>query len=136
MISNLFEFLAAYALWLLAFSVLSLVVASLLGVWFVAQLPADYFVFDERHPPHGNHWIIRLVLVLVKNAIGIVLIAAGLVMLFTPGQGLLTIIAGLLLANFPGKYALERWLARQSAVMAALNWLRARRGQPPFVTPE
>ena len=136
MINSLIEFLAAYALWLVTFSVLSLIVASALGVWFVAQLPADYFLYRKRHPPHVNHWVIRLVLVIVKNVIGVVLIAAGVVMLFTPGQGLLTILAGLLLANFPGKYALERWLARQSSVMATLNWLRARRGQPPFVIPE
>lgn len=135
-VTSLVEFLAEYAFWLAALSVISLVVASVLGTWFVARLPADYFVFTERHPPEGNHWLVRLILVVVKNAVGAVLIAAGVLMLFTPGQGLLTLIAGLLLANFPGKYALERWLARRSSVMRALNWLRARRGQPPFVTPE
>ena len=57
-------------------------------------------------------------------------------MLVTPGQGVLTILAGLLLMNFPGKYRLERWLVMRPGVMRALNWLRARRGQTPFEIPE
>jgi hypothetical protein len=53
-------------------------------------------------------------------------------MLFTPGQGILTILAGLLLMNFPGKYRLERWLVQRPGVLSSLNWLRTRRGKAPF----
>lgn len=135
-IDELITFLADYAVWLAAFSLLSLVVASLLAAWFIGQLPADYFTFRERHPADGEHWLMRIVLIITKNVIGVILLAAGFIMLFTPGQGLLTLLAGITLTDFPGKYALERRLARQQKVMGALNWLRARRGQPPFERPD
>ncbi len=111
-------------------------VASLLGAWLVAQLPADYFVGEHRQHPDRSHWSIRLVATVVKNLVGIMLLIAGFIMLFTPGQGVLTILAGLLLTNFPGKYRLERRLAGRPAVLKTLNWLRARRGQPPFDDPD
>ena len=44
-------------------------------------------------------------------------------------------LVGLLLMNFPGKYRLERWLLRRPGVLGALNWLRGRRGLPPFDPP-
>ncbi|MEJ2138536.1 MAG: PGPGW domain-containing protein [Gammaproteobacteria bacterium] len=136
MISDLIAFLENYAVWLAVFSVISLVVASVLATWFVAQLPVGYFLPEHRHLDRGEHWAIRIFLLIVKNVIGVVLILAGFTMLFTPGQGLLTLLAGVLLTNFPGKYRLERMLARQPKVMAVLNWLRARRGQAPFKRPD
>ncbi len=56
-------------------------------------------------------------------------------MLVTPGQGLLTLLIGLLLLNFPGKYRLERWLVRRPGVLRTLNWVRRRRGQEHFESP-
>jgi len=53
----------------------------------------------------------------------------------TPGQGLLTLLVGLLLMNFPGKYQLERWLVGRPGVLGALNWLRRRGGHEPFEPP-
>jgi hypothetical protein len=53
-------------------------------------------------------------------------------MLFTPGRGFLTLPAGLLLMNFPGKCRLERWLVQRPGMLRSLNWLRTRRGKPPF----
>jgi len=59
----------------------------------------------------------------------------GLLMLVTPGQGVMTLLVGLLLMNFPGKYRMERWLVMRPGVLRALNWLRRRRGQRPFAAP-
>ena len=39
----------------------------------------------------------------MKNATGIFLVIIGCMMIFTPGPGLFTIIAGLYITNFPGK---------------------------------
>ena len=71
----------------------------------------------------------------MKNLLGALLVVLGLVMLVTPGQGLLTLLAGLLLMNFPGKYRLECWVVLRPGVLRALNWLRGRGGQPPFERP-
>jgi len=72
-------------------------------------------------------------LLIGKNLLGTILLAGGIIMLFMPGQGLLTMAMGLLLLDYPGKFALERRVARQHAVLSGLNWLRAKTGSPPLV---
>jgi hypothetical protein len=47
----------------------------------------------------------------------------------------LTLLIGLLLMNFPGKYQAERWLLLRPGVLRALNWLRERHGRAPFEIP-
>ena len=42
------------------------------------------------------------------------------------------ILVGLIFLDFPGKFALERRLARQPPVFRALNWIRARAGRKPL----
>jgi len=112
--------------------------ATVVGVpWVVTRLPHDYFNQPQRAAWHDRADAPRSVLLLgaLKNLVGAVLVLLGLVMLVTPGQGLLTLMAGLLLANFPGKYRLERWLVRRHGVLATLNWLRRRSGHPPLDPP-
>ena len=65
-----------------------------------------------------------------KNIIGYSLIMGGLLMLVLPGQGLLTIVTGLLLINYPGKYKLEQKLVAMPSVYRALNWIRAKANKP------
>jgi hypothetical protein len=60
------------------------------------------------------------------------LILAGIAMLVLPGQGTVTILIGLALTNFPGKYALERRIASQPAVRATLNKIRGLAGCSPL----
>ena len=54
-------------------------------------------------------------------------------LLVLPGQGLLTMLIGLLLLDFPGKRAVELKLVRRPGIAAFLNRMRARHGRPPFV---
>jgi hypothetical protein len=56
-------------------------------------------------------------------------------MLFTPGQGIVTILIGLVLVDLPGKRALERWMVGRPRVLAAINRLRAKYGHPPLEDP-
>lgn len=112
--------------------------AAVVGVpWILARLPANYF--NQSHRAVWREWgdepWLALVLGGLKNIVGAVLVLLGVVMLVTPGQGLLTLLVGLLLMNFPGKYRLERWLVGRRGVLAALNWLRRRGGHPPFEPP-
>ena len=113
-------------------------VAALVGVpWVVARLPSDYFNQPNRsvwRELNDEPWY-ALVLGGLKNLLGAILLLLGVLMLVTPGQGLLTLIAGMLLMNFPGKYQLERWLVGWPGVMRGLNWLRRRHGEPPFEEP-
>jgi hypothetical protein len=53
-----------------------------------------------------------------------------------PGQGILTILIGVMLLDFPGKRRLERWLVRRPAVFKGINRIRARFDKPPLVLDE
>jgi hypothetical protein len=124
-------------LWATGLSVVA-VIGTIIGVpWLVTRLPGDYFSRAQRKTwrQAGGEPLFALVLGLLKNLLGAALVVMGLVMLVTPGQGLLTVLAGLLLMNFPGKYRMERWLVLRPGVMRALNWLRQRQGHGPFDRP-
>ena len=106
--------------------------------WLVARIPADYFVGDRPPPPRSlrtgqprhpaSVWATRC----LRNAAGLVLIAAGVAMLVLPGQGVLTILAGLMLTDLPGKRRLERSVVRRPLVLRGLNALRRRRRVEPL----
>jgi hypothetical protein len=123
------------ALWSLGVSVGSLLLAVVLLPVVVGGLPVDYFRHRGRHHVSARHPALALSIEVARNALGLLLVIAGLAMLLLPGQGLLTLVAGLTLMRFPGKFRLECALARRPAVLKMLNWLRARRGQPPFLPP-
>jgi len=124
------------ALWWLAAASVVMFVGSLIAIpIFVARIPADYF--SQRRSPNRTPWqdrhpVVRAALLVAKNVIGCVFIVAGIAMLVLPGQGLLTIVIGILLLDFPGKYALERWLVSRPSVLGSINWLRRRANQPPL----
>lgn len=101
----------------------------------IARLPADYFVRRPVRDWPGRRPAVHVLLVLLKNVLGAVLLTAGLAMLVLPGQGLLTMLVGILLLDFPGKRRLERWLIRHKPLLRAANWIRARRGRPPLELP-
>ena len=110
-------------------------IISILGIsWFVAQIPEDYFLSSKRKPSklQEHKPVLRLVVLFGKNIIGFSLIIGGLLMLVLPGQGLLTIVTGLLLINYPGKYKLEQKLVTIPSVFRALNWIRVKANKPPL----
>jgi len=114
------------------------VIGTIIGIpWVVTRLPHDYFSRPQRAVwrESAGEPVFALVLGVLKNILGALLAVLGLVMLVTPGQGLLTLLVGLLLMNFPGKYQLERWLVLRPGVLRGLNWLRNRRDQAPFDIP-
>jgi hypothetical protein len=84
----------------------------------LARIPADYFCHRHRHRPSGEarHPLVAGTLAVAKNLLGGALVAAGLVMLLTPGQGVIMLLAGLMIANYPGKFARERWLIERPHV--------------------
>jgi hypothetical protein len=125
----------ALALGALAAGSLVLLVATLAGAWWmVTHMPADYFARagEPRRSWPGLHPASRAAAVVAKNVAGYVLVAAGMIMLVLPGQGVLTILAGVMLLDFPGKYRLERWLVSRAPVRRAIDALRARAGRPPL----
>lgn len=124
---------AAAVLWSLLVAVLAFAGSlTVVGILLV-RLPATYFL-DKRPPPAGEvgHPLWRWIVVILKNSLGALLVLVGLLMLFTPGQGIMTILIGLLLLNFPGKRRLERALVGRPGVLPAINRWRAQFGKAPI----
>jgi UPF0716 family protein affecting phage T7 exclusion len=71
----------------------------------------------------------------LKNVLGVVLVLWGVIMLAIPGPGVVTLLLGLSLLDFPGKRALERRILTSPGVLRTLNALRARAGQPAITLP-
>jgi hypothetical protein len=104
--------------------------------WLLIKLPAEYF--SESHPRPfmlEHHPVLRWTGLLAKNLLGAVLVVVGIVLSLPgiPGQGILTILLGIMLLDFPGKRQIERKLVGSPRVYAAINRLRARFGKPPLV---
>ena len=119
----------------LGISSILIFIISIIGIsWFVAQIPEDYFLSLKRKPSKWKEQkpIMRLAILFGKNIIGFSLIIGGLLMLVLPGQGLLTIVTGLLLINYPGKYKLEQKLVAIPSVFRTLNWIRVKANKPPL----
>src|SRR5690606_12023896 len=100
----------------------------------VVWLPEDYFT-RPRPPlkmrlrfadPKTATWLVA------KNLGGLIVLMAGVVMLFTPGQGVLSVLIASILIDYPGKFKVERYLVSRPGVLRAINWLRRRRGRPPL----
>lgn len=114
-------------------AVLSIILffGSILAVGYVVlQLPVDHFENQLTGKSSFGHesWP----LFVLRNLLGVVLIILGIIMLFTPGQGVLTILLGVLLVEFPGKHRVMKKILKRPQVLAGANRFRARFGKPPF----
>ena len=114
------------------FSVVTCVVSLVVASWAVQRLPADYLLRQPElaRGPGGP----RAALI-ARNLAGGLLVLFGLLLLVLPGQGVLTILAGLALMDFRGKRRVEHWLMLRPAVFAAINHTRVRAGRPRLVLP-
>jgi hypothetical protein len=111
--------------------VLSIVAAMIV----IVRLPADYFVGAAPRPIlQVRSRALAVLLRIARNGIGVVLLALGAVMSVpgVPGQGILTMLLGLMLVDVPGKRRLERRLVARPAVRRALDRMRARWHRPPL----
>jgi len=130
------DLLKEHAQWLIIFSIVSFIVTLILVPAIIIRIPADYFSATKRHKNLHPHPAINLLGIITKNLLGAILLLAGLVMLFTPGQGLITLLAGMMIMNYPGKYTLERWLIVRFKLLKPMNWYRARHKLEPLIISE
>ena len=116
-------------------SIAILVISALSIGYFIKKIPYDYFLNDKRDIPDYKNknpvfWIITLAL---KNIIGYCLIMGGILMLVLPGQGLLTILVGLMLSDYPGKFKLEKRIIKTNLILKTINWYRKKSSIPPII---
>jgi hypothetical protein len=121
--------------WVAAGSAVAFAVTLAVVPWLVVRIPSDYFAHGKRHrtPWADHHPVVRVALLAGKNLVGCVFIVAGILMLVLPGQGMLTILVGMVLLDFPSKFAIERWVVSRRPVLRSVNWLRQRAKREPLV---
>ena len=115
--------------------VVTFVVATGIVSFVVVKLPATYF-----HPEHDRdvlkdkHPAIRWAGIIGKNLAGIALIVLGVLMSLPgiPGPGLVTILFGVMLVDFPGRRELEHKIVSRPSVHKKINNLRKRFGKKPI----
>lgn len=123
--------------WLSILSLVTFVGSLLILPWLVCLIPEDYFCHRHRSKMlrKDRHPALVVLLTISKNLLGWFLLAGGILMLFLPGQGLLTMAMGLLLMDYPGKYHLEQKVVSRPLILKGLNWMRRRRGEKPLQVP-
>ena len=134
-IESITEFVSSYKVYILWLATISLFVFifSLVSIkWLVALIPTDYFIKKKKLKSKKSYSFIWLISIIVKNLIGYTLILGGLLMLVLPGQGLFTILMGLILSNYPGKYTIEKRFITIPSILKTVNWLRKKSEKPPL----
>ena len=133
--NSLIEIFNVYKNLILWFGSISLFVFlfSLLSIkWLVSLIPEDYFINKKDSKIKTNNILIWYIVLIFKNLIGYSLILGGIMMLVLPGQGLFTIIIGLMMSNYPGKYSIEKKFIAIPTILKSINWLRKQSNKPPI----
>nr|ALS89175.1 sodium:dicarboxylate symporter family [uncultured bacterium] len=140
MINLLSEYMPAITWGNVLIGVLIFIASFLINLGIVSlilvKLPANHFSKNRKTKFWaGPRPALHAAKVIGKNLLGVVLVALGVVLSLpgVPGQGLLTILLGLMLLDFPGRERLEQKLLSKPSIVNTINRLRGRFGKPPLV---
>jgi hypothetical protein len=102
----------------------------------MVKIPPHYFSpHHERDFLPNSSWWVKWGAVILKNIFGGFLVVLGILLSLpgVPGQGILTILLGLIMLDIPGKRPIEARIIKRPAVLSAINRLRARYDKPPLI---
>ncbi len=101
----------------------------------MVKIPENYFSshYQQDFMPNSS-WLVRWGAVILKNILGVILVILGIILSLpgVPGQGVLTILLGLIMLDIPGKRPIEARIIKRPTILAAVNDLRARYNKPPL----
>lgn len=100
----------------------------------IVKIPANYFSshYQQDFLPNSS-WATRWGMTILKNLAGAALLILGIIMLVGPGQGILSILSGLIMLDIPGKRPLEARIIKRPSILAAANLLRAKYKKDPLI---
>jgi hypothetical protein len=101
----------------------------------LVKIPADYFKKNQKNQFWaGPKPALHAAKMIGKNILGIFLVVLGIILSIpgVPGQGLLTILLGVVLVDFPGKRHLERKLLNRQEIVTTIDRLRKKFDKPPL----
>lgn len=123
--------------WGAIFSFLTVILPLTIGPVVLSRLPADYFgPHRDAERAVSRHPYLRFALSLVRNVLGAALVLFGLVLTVLPGQGIITVLAGLTLMDFRAKRRWIRRVLRRRPVRTSVDWMRRKMGSEPFLIEE
>jgi hypothetical protein len=129
----------AYVGWGVSLFVISAVISVAVICILLVSLPHTFFLDSHKRDLWiDQHPIVRWTGRILKNLLGLLLILLGVILSVPgiPGQGILTILLGIVLLDFPGKRRLERSILARPGIQRNVERLRFRFGRPPFVLDE
>jgi hypothetical protein len=100
------------------------------------RLPPDYFRGPRAQSlQDSSHGIFFRIGVVLKNLLGAILVICGVILSVPgmPGQGLLTVLAGVVLLDFPGKRRLLYKILSQPFLLRSINRLRTKFSRAPLI---
>ena len=130
------QLLRTVAEWLAITSLATFFLSLLIIPLIISNLSVHCFLNITSSPQKKTLSAWKVILLLLRNIIGILLLFAGFVMLFLPGQGLLTMLIGILLLSFPGKPKILNYLIHKQSLQRSLDWIRKKSGTQPFIWPD
>jgi hypothetical protein len=116
----------SYILFYLGIISVLIFIFSIVGLrLFIIAIPSDYFINKKRVSALRDSSILLWVFYKIfKNIIGYIFIAIGLLALVLPGQGILMILIGLMMSDYPKKFDLEKKIIKINTVRKGVNWIR------------
>ena len=119
--------------YIVLFSLALFVISPVVGVITALLLPRDILQDTKTNFQFSTR---SLLVWLLRNLLAAILLLAGVIMLFIPGQGVLTILMGILIADFPYKRRLQKRILRRPKILLSLNKLRHKFGVAPLLAPD
>lgn len=132
----MFEWFEAYEEWfalLGAFSLVTFLASLILVPLVILSLPNDYFTREPKSVKRLR--VGSVILHIGKNLAGTLFIALGLLMLVLPGQGILALLLGFSMVDFPAKRRIQVRILKMKRVQRAVNWIRIKGKRSPLKIP-
>jgi hypothetical protein len=114
-------------------SVFTFIVSLIVFPIIIIGLPTDYFTRSGALPVNATS--LRIALRILKNICGLCIVLLGILMLFLPGQGILALLLGFSLVDFPGKRRMQIQLLSNSRVRRSVDWVRLKGGKASLEIP-
>lgn len=114
----------------------ALVLSFAVSLAVILRLPPDYLGNPEEPSIRvADHGLFVRVGTVLKNLLGAILVVLGVILSVPglPGQGLLTVLAGMLLLDFPGKRKFLCKILSRPPLLHLVNRLRTAFARAPFV---
>ncbi len=118
------EFFSKYGFLISVISVVFFLVGSLGTYIWLLKIPSDYFRKKERN----ESWIVKV----MRNLLGLILVLLGILMLFMPGQGLITIFVGLYISDTKVTRSLRERFLKNKKIQRGLDSIRRKHNKKEF----